>query len=343
MQRTMGLGEEDEWTMGLGEMVFGTEGGKGEKKPLMDNALHHGDPRWRSVFSPERKRRMNGIPILLNVMLPWLLFGVTFYFYSFRFHFRYGTKLPFVMTALIAICLIPLYLGYRARVETKDPMWFGYTAVTFALAVALGAYLGDTNYNTNMWFYYKYDSLEAYPLVDVGKELGVNVMDAGRVYFSSDSKIDQAKSWHFKDGTVYCVAPITTPSMLTQTLDFWAVGTDCCGTSSSDFRCGEYSNPRARSGLRVLDESVLPNYRLAVEQGSQLFHLHATNPQFYIWTQDPLEEVMAYRERGWNMFALSVITSLLVSVLFTFAATVRFAFIGREAPAKGEEDDHDHA
>ena len=60
---------------------------------------------------------------------------------------------------------------------------------------------------------------------------------------------------------VYCVAPITTPSMLTQTLDFWAVGTDCCGTSSSDFRCGEYANPRARSGLRVLDESVLPNYR----------------------------------------------------------------------------------
>ena len=43
----------------------------------------------------------------LEVMLPWLLFGVTFYFYSFRFHFRYGTKLPFVMTALIAICLVP--------------------------------------------------------------------------------------------------------------------------------------------------------------------------------------------------------------------------------------------
>jgi hypothetical protein len=278
---------------------------------------------------------MNGIPILLNVMAPWLLFCVVFYLWSFRFHFRYGTKLKYVLVGLAAVCCAPLYAWWDARKVTKDPSWFGYTTLTFILAVVCGASLGDENYKNNMWYYYKYDSMEAYPLVDVGKELGVNMLDAGRVYFSSDSRIEQETSWHFKDGTVYCVAPIKSSNMLTETLDFWAVGTDCCGTSAPDFRCGEFANPRARSGLRVLDESILPNYRLAVEQASALFHLHSTNPIFFIWTQDPLEDVLKYRQAGWNFFTLSVLGSLLLTVCLTFAAAVRFSFIGRE-PAKDD-------
>merc|ERR1719191_2299132 len=121
--------------MGLGEMVFGPDGGgSGERKPLMDNAVHSGDPRWRSVFSPDRKRRMNGIPILLNVLLPWLLFCVTLYLWSFRFHFRYGTKLKFVLVGLGAVCLVPLVLWWDMRRTNKDPSWFGYTFLTFVIA-----------------------------------------------------------------------------------------------------------------------------------------------------------------------------------------------------------------
>lgn len=33
-------------------------------------------------------------------------------------------------------------------------------------------------------------------------------MDAGLFYFSQGTKIDFSRSWHFKHGNVYCVAPL---------------------------------------------------------------------------------------------------------------------------------------
>lgn len=316
------------------------------EEPWEETPLHAtdkvatGDPRWRSVFTPHTKRLMNGIPMVVNVGMPWLLFCVTFFIWSFKFHFRYGTRLPGVLTGLICICLVPAYLHWRSHKQGLDPTWYGYTFLMFSLAVICGWRLGDWNYNANMWPYFKYESLEAYPAVDVGKTLGVNVLDAGRVYFSSTSKIDQSRSWHFKDGTLYCVAPIVSSNgMETETLDFWAVGTDCCSDSASDFRCGEYANGFARSGLRLLDEGALQKYRLAVEQASQLFKMHATNPLFFVWTQDPVGDVLVYQTRGWNNACLAAFVSLVVCTLGVVVASIRFSYMGRTPRSKDDSDD----
>lgn len=298
-----------------------------------------GDGRWRSVFTPERRRAMNGIPIMMNLFLPWILFCVTFAIWSFKFHFRYPQFLPHIALVLVAICLYPGWLLYQSRQKGQDPMWYGYTCVTFTLAVGLGIYCGNWNYESNLWYSFKYNSMESYPSIDVGKELAVNVLDAGRVYFASTAKIDRSQSWHFKDGTLYCVAPIiSSAGMKTKTLDFWAVGTDCCSDEASDFRCGEFTNMNARSGLRLLDESKLKMYRLAVEQATQMFKIHSTNPLFFEWTQDPLEDVQKFEIAGWQSFQLAVVFSLVASVVVTMAATLRFAYLGR-TPLKYEDSD----
>jgi hypothetical protein len=314
-----------------------------EETPLnASEKVATGDPRWRSVFSPDRKRLMNGIPMAINLFAPWLLFCITFFLWSFKFHFRYGTRLPAVLLGLVCICLVPAYARYQAHKRGLDPTWFGYTFVMFCLAVVCGWRLGDWNYQANMWPYFKYESLESYPAVDVGNTLGVNVLDAGRVYFASTAKIDQSRSWHFKDGTLYCVAPIVSRNgMATETLDFWAVGTDCCSDSASDFRCGEYANANARSGLRLLDEGALQKYRLAVEQASQLFKMHATNPLFFVWTQDPVDDVFSYQTRGWRVAVLAGFVSFFVSTLGVVVASIRFAYIGRTPPIKDDSDDED--
>lgn len=312
-----------------------------EETPLnASDKVPTGDPRWRSVFSPERKRLMNGIPMVINLLAPCLLFCITFFLWSFKFHFRYGTRLPLVTAGLVGICLVPGYYWRRSHKEGLDPTWFGYTFLMFSIAVLSGWRLGNWNYEANMWPYFKYESLEAYPAVDVGKTLGVNVLDAGRVYFAATAKIDQSRSWHFKDGTLYCVAPIVSSNgMETETLDFWAVGTDCCSDSASDFRCGEYANQNARSGLRLLDEGALQKYRLAVEQASQLFNMHATNPLFFVWTQDPVGDVLVYQTRGWRNATLAAFVSLVVCTFGVFAASIRFAYIGRTPRLKDDSDD----
>lgn len=107
----------------------------------------------------------------------------------------------------------------------------------------------------------------AEPLSGVTKELGQNLMDAGTVYFAEGSSIDVGKGWHFMSDQAwhgvhnYCVAPIVKGGApMTGTYDFWAIGKDCCASSSSDFRCGEFDNGMARSGLRLLDDISRPFY-----------------------------------------------------------------------------------
>ncbi|CAK0824554.1 unnamed protein product, partial [Prorocentrum cordatum] len=48
-------------------------------------------------------------------------------------------------------------------------------------------------------------------------------------------------------------------------VDFWAVGMDCCNQTSGEFWCGQVSNPRARAGMRMLRDDSRPFYALAVQ------------------------------------------------------------------------------
>ena len=41
------------------------------------------------------------------------------------------------------------------------------------------------------------------------------------------------------------------------TYDFWAVGVNCCG-AAADFKCGEFSNPKAHAGLRLMSDEQRP-------------------------------------------------------------------------------------
>merc|ERR1712226_1286683 len=92
----------------------------------------------------------------------------------------------------------------------------------------------------------------------------------------------------------YCVAPIVQKNLsmpVTHSYDFWVVGEDCCSTTSSDFRCGQWRNPAARSGIRVLDTHDSMYYRLAVQQAETLYGIVSTHPIFFTWVEDPQAEV----------------------------------------------------
>merc|ERR1740117_1536623 len=125
-------------------------------------------------------------------------------------------------------------------------------------------------------------------------------MDAGRMTFAKGSRLDLTKSMAFRNVDTYCVAPIVGKNETNQTrrtsYDFWAVGLNCCTGRVGDFNCGEYNNPHALSGLRVMQEEQRNFYHLAVNQAEASYGIQANHPLFFYWMQDTTAEVSAYAD-----------------------------------------------
>jgi hypothetical protein len=191
------------------------------------------------------------------------------------------------------------------------------------MAWILGYLTGDVNYQYNMQPWYAIKELNSYPSVDPGKFMGNSFMDGGRFEFTVGSRIWREKSTGFKDGNVYCVAPIVNGSNARQNVfDFWAVGINCCSGHLPDFHCGEYLNPNARKGLRVLNVEDQDMFRLVIKKAEAEFQLHAPHPVFLYWLADPVAEENAWRVDGYNAFTWSVVGYFCMQILVVILALI---------------------
>jgi len=285
----------------------------------------------RSVFTPGSRYRMNIVAMFLNAFLPWAVFILCYGVVSFRVMYHRPLVAFAVILAFIVFWLLLTREAIRVRRQDVHCSWYSYASLMVGVAVFFGTYLGYQNYRNNSRHLYEIQDLKVIGHIDADKEFGQNVMDAGIFYFADNNHIDPTKSWHFKHGTVYCVAPIigVNPTPETASFDYWAVGKDCCSTSSSDFRCGDFRNPKARSGVRILNDADRPFYRLAVEQSETLYNIKSTYPVFVEWTQDPLGEMNVWGVKAYNAYMSSVATFFVISSIGVLVATVRFSFLGR--------------
>merc|ERR1719428_1211955 len=119
--------------------------------------------------------------------------------------------------------------------------------------------------------------------------------------------LDMKKAMGFKNLDLYCVAPIVNGDNQLASYDFWAVGINCCSGVSSDFRCGEFNNPHARSGLRLLRDDQRSFFRLAVQQAEAAYNLKAIHPLFFYWTDDPTSDMQSMLEEGYRFFFIGTL------------------------------------
>lgn len=295
--------------------------------------------RPRSVFAPGSRIRMNVVPMILNLFFPWAVFVVCCGLTSFSTMYDRPSFVSGIIAGIFTLWLGSVVVAFWARRGTPEPTWFAYASLMVGFATIMGTWCGLSNYQQLARRFYQIRDLKVIHQLDVGKQLGQNIMDAGVVQFTEGSRLDLMRSWHFKHRSVYCVVPIVGNSSQpeTRTYDFWAVGTDCCSTTSSDFRCGAWRLTQARGAIRVLDDEALPFYRLAVQQAETLYGVVAAHPVFFTWSPDPLAEVRSWDTRSHKNFLLIIASAFLVSLICLTLATWKFAWLGRTESVYGME------
>lgn len=311
--------------------------------PLLKDRLH----KQRNVFAPGHRIRMNIVPMFLMIFIPWGIFILVMGLTSFYMMY---TK-PVHVYALLALCGLfwvgTVLLAMNRRKYDPEPGWYGFFSIMAGLAIFAGWWLGSGIYNTFSFPYYQVRDLKVVSNVDAMTERGQNVMDAGMMYFAKGNRIDPRRAWHFKQKTVYCVAPIIKGKNSdvpdTQSFDFWAVGKDCCSVSASDFRCGAYNNPLARGGIRNMNDMDRSFYRLAVEQAVALHGIQANHPVFFEWTDDPIATVNSWNSHGFYRYMVYAGFALVFSTFCMAMATAKFSFMGRAEQVYGEEIHSDSA
>lgn len=292
-------------------------------------------------FVPGARLIVNVIPTFFNTFCPWAVFVAVTGCLTSRFHHLRPGWAYFVVLLFLAPAFLFGYLARYAKL-TRDPNpnWYKFGTISCLLAHILGCIIGHAIFTQHMDPYYQIQDMKFYPLLDVTTEIGQNRMDAGRAVFAVGTHLDLSRSWHFTHGDIYCVAPIVglQPSTRGST-DFWAVGKNCCGTSSADFRCGAYDNPQARAGLRSFDLEASPFYRLAVKQADAVHNIFSAHPLFFHWMEDPYWEMEKMATDGWNNYLIACFSYFAFCLLCTVMAIYKFVWIGRVKPPVGPDDD----
>jgi len=268
------------------------------------------------ISKRRRPQLVNIVSVALSLAMPFLLFAAISGVMSFHLRFSKPGLVCFTVTCggfIPVICgIVAMQMYKRRRLgESVPSTWFLFLCITSLIAWASGVVLGDANYEMNTWRYYEWANLKLYPHVDPEVVAGQAVLDAGRLVFTPGSRLDRNRSVSFKSIDTYCAAPVVSSDRIMGSYDFWATGVNCCGDSvvnaslrggsvaaGTNFQCGKDVNATGAGGLRVLDDHLIPFYRLAVEQAVSKYRINAHHPIFLTWVQDPVGEVNAYADRA---------------------------------------------
>merc|ERR1719440_362687 len=287
-------------------------------------------------FIAGQRRRLNYVATLVALFVPWLLYCAVFWLLTFWVHYK-NPQLCYVLIIALFIVIVG-YSGYCAAKALKNrftephyqPSWYVFIAVTAFVAFIAALVHGDSNYQHNLRPYYDLTNLEEYVDVDTNVFVGQQLMDAGRIKFKSGTGLRIARSMGFKNHDTYCVAPIITldPDTAGQPLpsvDFWAVGKNCCSGVAADFHCSGFSDPQATGVIRMMLDEDRSMYRMAVQQAEATYKMTSNHPLFFQWVHDADEATNDYANRGWYNYWLGIASFFVLQIFLVAVSALAFS------------------
>jgi hypothetical protein len=224
------------------------------------------------VFIHGERQTLNGRAILLALLCPWLLFCFVYAVFGFWIRYAYALVADALVVGAFVFGVGPAFYWTFRMVKGKFtdqqyvPTWWMFLLITLLIAFVAGLLEGELTFSHYMKPYYNLQNLEEYNGIDTNDYLGMQLQDAGAVNFETGTVLDLTHSMGFKSHDIYCVSPIKTPvtGPVPTSIDFWAVGKNCCSGTQADFHCSGFSDPNATGALRLMNDEERPFYRLAV-------------------------------------------------------------------------------
>lgn len=284
-------------------------------------------------FINGQRRRMNIVAVLLALFVPWLLFCTVYALLCANIRYR-RPNLTFTLVVLAFVCVVGLAIYYawvavkkKFFEPTYQPSWYVFIAVTCLVAFILAVVAGEWNFTEYMQRYYDLTNLAEYKDINTNDYLGQQLMDAGRIEFQKGTVLDLQRSMGFKNHDIYCVAPIVTKGTAKDGLsvDFWAVGKNCCSGYTSDFHCSGFSDPMATGVIRMMHDEDRPFYRLAVQQAEATYKMTASHPLFFQWVRNADEATDLFSYNGHFNYFVGIAVYFLVQGFFTAVTALAFA------------------
>jgi len=241
------------------------------------------------VFLLKPRQRLNLVPILISLFLPWCLFSVVFSALATDFHRRQWVIAYMITTVGFMLCVICGAFAVKAKLVEDvlyKPSWLKCLCAMMSYAWILATVLGSLNYHTFITPHRLVQGLTTYAQVDPSGMRGGQLMDAGILSFVPGTWLDLHRAMSFRHRDFFCVAPITIGNKTLATYDFWAVGKNCCNDGASGFHCSGF-NVREPAGVRLLDDASRDYYRMAVQQAEAAFKIKAVHPLFFTFGDAP--------------------------------------------------------
>merc|ERR1719469_687966 len=232
------------------------------------------------------------------------------------------------VTVCFGMSILLMFLPSPLQKAPESRHWYLLLGLLCCVATLLACLAGVWNFESHMSVFWFYEGSRAYENV-LPTESALSHLDAGKVGFSSDSKVDDSNAVGFEDGSLYCVAPIVASEKQTQ-IEYWAVGVDCC-KKKGGFTCGDIGNVEVHSGL--VTNSHQAKFSKAVTMATE-GNLTTSEDALYVrWVSDADSAQDAYWDQALGFFvgmcALHLLLSLVIGVLLHFGS--------RPSMAKGKQ------
>jgi len=293
--------------------------------------------------------KLQPMEIFCGVFWPTLMFV-----YIFRVNIGWWRHSMWLETAVATVVLPILYNTWHSfnvykliRQDAYIKRWKFVMNVVMWFTIGYAIFQSDKAYWRFAKSFYDFQNMASYINIDPSVDRGQTYMDGGQVYFKEGTRVEISKAIAFQEDEIYCVAPIVQQSMdsggdtsgkslsgnslkmpPSGTVDFWAVGINCCDPSGLNFKCGDVKNPLARAGLRELRDDTRPFFLMAVQEWTAWLRMPAKHPLFFHWVQDPLLQVDMYWFNAMKMFYISVSNCVIGALAGTFLFQFLFYNLG---------------